>query len=271
MKICLMVLILISMSSCSNYFTRKKCEKKNWFDYGQSVALKGQRLGSDKFYLDCKKAEAEFDEMSADQGFKKGMNIYCAKDAPYNYGKQGKLYNFDFCDFTYISKMKAAHVKGLRVYCRSSNGFPEGIKGKPYNELCPEDLEAKFLIGFNKGRIKFLRSEIVKHSQEISDIEGDLRTENRQLKKFEDELHSLNVKYSADPSSSEVVISGGSIYIGRRSSSQFSTKEELDAEKNRLSSEIRDHEYSIKRLKSKRDEARAKIREYKKEISLLTN
>jgi len=249
---------------------RKKCEKKNWFEYGRIVALKGLRLGSDQFYNQCKKAEAEFDEMSADQGFKKGMNIYCSKEAPYDYGKRGKPYNFDFCDHTYISKMKADHEKGLRVYCRPKNGFPEGIKGDPYNKLCPIDMEAKFLKGFNRGRIKYLRSEIVKYNHEVRDIDRDIKSKEYDLREYKADLRDLNYHYSGRERRSSISISNGRIYIGRRNRNRFNTKEEVDAERGRLESEIRRSESRVSGLESKRSKARAQIREYKKEIALLT-
>ncbi len=249
---------------------RKKCEKKNWFEYGQSVALKGLRLGSDQFYNQCKKAEAEFDEMSADQGFKKGMNTYCSKEAPYDYGKRGKPYNFEFCDHTYIAKMKSEHKKGLRVYCRPSNGFPEGIKGDPYNKLCPMDMEAKFLKGFNKGRIKYLRSEIVKYRHEVRDLERDIKKKEYDLREYKTDLRDLNYHYSDRAGRSSISIENGRIYIGRRNRNRFRTKEEVDSERGRLESEVRSLESRVSSMERKRSVAREKIREFEKEIAILT-
>ena len=121
--------------SCS--MLKRKCEKTNWFEYGKGVALTGKRLSADEFYNQCIEKEAEINEVSADQGFKQGLDIYCAPEAPYDYGKLGKPYNFKFCDHINISEMKSLHMKGLRVYCQPSNGYPEGIKGEAYNKLCP--------------------------------------------------------------------------------------------------------------------------------------
>ena len=95
-KLFLFLSVLPLTVSCS--MLKRQCEKTNWFEYGKSVALTGKRLSADDFYNKCIEKEAEINEVSADHGFKQGMDEYCGKSAPYDYGKLGKSYNFKFCD-----------------------------------------------------------------------------------------------------------------------------------------------------------------------------
>ena len=73
----LIVLLTMQMFGCASYFKRKECEKINWFDHGQSVAMRGDRLNADKAVNECRKVEADISETQLDLGFKSGMQKYC--------------------------------------------------------------------------------------------------------------------------------------------------------------------------------------------------
>ena len=47
------------------------------------------------------------------------------------------------------------HSEGVQVYCRAANGFPVGHSGAVYQGVCPAELEAEFVAGYNSGRRLF--------------------------------------------------------------------------------------------------------------------
>lgn len=168
------------MTSCASYFKRKECEKTNWFQHGQDVAMQGKNLENDNFLRECRKVEAEISEAALDQGFKKGRANYCEPETVFLTGKKGEVFQPDMCDGSNLRLLKQKHAAGVKEYCQPDNGENAGATGKPYLNVCPKELEAKFLTEFKKGRKKYLQAEIITREQKISDMDQEIADINEQ-------------------------------------------------------------------------------------------
>jgi hypothetical protein len=192
-----MLFLLGLCTSCASAL-KKQCESTNWFEYGESVAKKGQRAGSDSFVLQCRQEEANIDHAALSNGFRKGLDEYCTPDFAYRLGRQGEFLAQDMCSGELEIRMKPKHTAGVKDYCQAGNGEAAGSTGKKYNQICPRELEEAFLPQFNKGRRKYLDGLIVRRQAELQDLDKDLqaldrrRTELRQdLRRAESDRTSL--------------------------------------------------------------------------------
>jgi hypothetical protein len=175
MKRLALIILALNLVSCASYFKRKECEDTNWFQYGQDVAMSGRNLENDKFIGECRKVEAEIGESALDRGFKKGRASYCEPETAFATGKKGEPFASEMCDGGNLSSLRKRHSEGVREFCEPENGDPAGATGKPYKNVCPKNVEAKFLKEFNKGRKRYLAAEVVAREQQVADIENDIR------------------------------------------------------------------------------------------------
>ncbi len=174
MRLTLLVSALVSMTACASYFLRKDCEKTNWFQHGQDVAMKGQSLENDNFVNQCRKVEAQIGERALDEGFKKGRATYCEPVTAFQTGKRGEPFASEMCDGGNLRNLRAHHALGVKEFCQVTNGETAGATGVPYKNVCPKDLEAKFMVEFKKGRKRFLAAEVESRETQIQDIDEEL-------------------------------------------------------------------------------------------------
>jgi len=72
--------------------------------------------------------------------------------------------------------------QGLKIYCTLDKGFDLGRLGERYNHICPQDLEADFLAGYNKGqKANNRRSKISTLEQRLQLIETQIQSKKKQL------------------------------------------------------------------------------------------
>lgn len=180
----------MSLTSCASYFKRKECEATNWHQHGYNVAMSGKRLDSDSFIRECQKVEAEISYSAADTGFKEGMGKYCDLDTVYREGKLGKKFNFDMCDGLSRKAMQKRHAEGVIEFCQESNGYTVGASGTVYQNLCPKNLEAKFLAEYRRGRKVYLNNSLVEKERQIADLE-------QEISNFQDERTRKSYELSA--------------------------------------------------------------------------
>lgn len=192
MKIILLFLLTSSLFACSSYFKRKTCESTNWFEYGQRVALEGRRLSGDQFISECNNAEADVAESALDRGFKSGLEKYCQPETVFQTGKSGNFFSTEMCTGQGLNVLTEKHRSGVKEYCQKSNGYPSGAKGKAYNKICPAELEGAFLPEFNRGRKRFIQSNIVENEKlahrldhEISSLQNELRFKTSELQRYQ--------------------------------------------------------------------------------------
>lgn len=196
MKIILLFLAALVTSfclvACSSYFKRKTCESTNWFEYGQSVALEGRRLTGDQFISECNNADADVAESALDRGFKSGLEKYCQPETVFQTGKSGNFFSTEMCTGQGLNVLTARHRAGVQEYCQKSNAFSSGAKGKAYNKICPAELEGAFLPEFNRGRRRFIESNIAENEKlvrrldhEISSLQNELRFKTSELQRYQ--------------------------------------------------------------------------------------
>jgi hypothetical protein len=167
------VLVLTQTTGCVSYFKRKDCESKNWYEYGQKVALSGKRLSGDGFLTECRKVEAAINEGELDRGFKQGMAEYCQPTQVFALGKSGEFFSADMCDGSNVRVLTERHKAGVTEYCQKNNGYTAGATGKVYNSICPKELEPAFLPEFKRGRKRYLSTMVIENEKKINDLERE--------------------------------------------------------------------------------------------------
>lgn len=187
----LTLLIALQLTGCASYFKKQSCEAINWFEHGQSVALRGQWLNADATVNECRKVEADIRESDLDRGFKSGVAKYCSNSNVYIIGKNGDFFSRDLCEGPQIQVLLNEHQNGVRDYCAKSNGITAGASGKKYQNICPKDLETDFLKEYRKGRKKYVQTLIDSKSQEIRELDSEIVQKRNELSYARGSLSSL--------------------------------------------------------------------------------
>jgi flagellar biosynthesis chaperone FliJ len=191
-------ILAILFSGCS-MFTRSRCEKVNWFERGQSLALKGQYPQSDAQLKECRKVKAEIDEGELDRGFKRGRELYCTPERAFLTGKEGNTFATDICDQSLAKGLLRKHAEGVRGYCTPETGKQLGASGKEYNAICPADLETNFKAAYSKARRGYLEGLIPGLQQQIQQKQNQISSAKSQLM-F---LQGQKIVYSAQLASAQ--------------------------------------------------------------------
>lgn len=191
LKILSLIAFLFFLGSCASYFVRKECEKTNWFEFGRSVALKGERLSGNDHIVRCEQVEAQIDHAALDLGFKAGMERYCQPDMVFAIGRRGEFFNLNLCDGDKPRLLQAKHADGVALYCQKGNGFAAGALGTPYNNICPKNLEPAFLVEFNRGRKNYLQTVISVTESEIDDLRDDIDRLEKQRTSIAFQMNAL--------------------------------------------------------------------------------
>jgi hypothetical protein len=260
----MLVLATLTLSSCASYFTRKECERTDWFEFGKSVAMSGNRLSGNSFVRRCEDAEANINHTALDQGFKKGMATYCQPDTVLALGKRGEFFAPDMCDGENPRLLKQRHEQGVAIYCQKSNGQAAGATGKQYNQICPKELEEAFLVEFNKGRKKYLLANVQQAESEIDDIDRQIRDLERRRTNLGYDLNTIGdgkiirreMKY--DP------VAGT-----HREEVSVQDDPEVKSRRERILSDMRSLDQQIDGRRGRQQELRRKIRELNAEILTL--
>lgn len=164
---------------CASYFKRQECEKVNWYEYGQNLALKGKFLEQDTFVKECKEVEAKIAYAKLDLGFKSGREKYCSPQQIYLTGKSGDILEYNFCDSLSKATMEANYQKGLNEFCTAKSGFEYGTSGKVYKNVCKGSAEEAFLPEYKKGRKKYLAAAIIESERKIYDLDRSISNVRR--------------------------------------------------------------------------------------------
>jgi hypothetical protein len=191
MKIRALVVLALAffVASCASYFTRKECEKLNWYQVGYDAALRGDRISNDDQVSKCRKAEAEISESQLDVGFKAGMSRYCQPDGVFQTGKSGDLFNTDFCEPGQLSLLKKKHNDGLTAYCQ--DGKSAGLSGKKYKNVCAPAFEKTFLPEYRKGRKQYLQGMVQNAESKLQSATSDLNRMSMQKSMADSRLAAL--------------------------------------------------------------------------------
>ena len=196
MKKYIALLIPFLTIGCSSFFIRQECGNINWHQRGYDIAMSGRRVTGDETIKRCMKAEYNVPESEVDLGFKEGMMNYCKASTAYSIGKEGNAFNPDFCDSADVYMLRKKHAEGVDAYCTKDNAMAVGVSGKRYTQICPKNLEEKFLVEYRKGRKKFLENSISINQTEIQTIESSLSSLRRDESILLAQLDSLPRPYT---------------------------------------------------------------------------
>lgn len=195
-KVISLLFVSFFMTSCASYFVRQECNKLNWYQVGYDAALKGERISNDERVGKCRKAEAEISEQQLDTGWKAGMSRYCQPDGVFQTGKNGELFNTDFCEPGQLSMLRKKHSDGLNAYCQ--DGLAAGLSGKKYKNVCSANLEPKFLPKYREGRKKYLDGMIANAETKKRDVAADLDKLQYEKRIIDSRLSLLPVARTGD-------------------------------------------------------------------------
>lgn len=184
--------MMASLISGCAALTRKSCEKINWFEHGQALALDGKYPNNDSRLKECRKVEAKIEEGQLDSGWKRGRELYCQPERAFNTGKEGKLFASDICDQTQTRTLLRKHAEGVRAYCVPETGRLLGAAGSQYNTICPGDLEAPFKAAYQKGRKGYLEGLIPGLQNEIQQKNMQVQQKRSELSFLEGQKMALN-------------------------------------------------------------------------------
>lgn len=252
------------LTSCASYFIRKDCEKTNWFQYGQSVAMEGRRLTGDSRVKQCEEAGTDINGAELSRGFKAGMAQYCVPETVFQTGKKGEFFNVEMCDGEQPRFLQKRHAEGVKEYCAKSNGYAAGSSGKKYNNICPKDQETAFMPEFVRGRKAYLKATIENNEGRINEIESGVVGVDRERLMILTQLNTMGdgktytreMKY--DPitrvSREEVKVTEDPETIRRRDNLRY----DLDRKQREIESK-----------RAEQEELRKKNRELKTELATL--
>ena len=267
MKKVILFCAVLSLTGCASYFKRKSCEQINWFEHGKKVAMSGQWLNSDTTVSECRKVEAEISESQLDQGFKAGMGKYCSNDQAYQTGKMGDFFSRDLCEGPQINVLLNAHKKGVKDYCAKSNGQQAGASGKKYQNICPKDLEAGFLVEYRKGRKRYVQTMIETRQGEIRDNEAKINSLRGPLLYKQGRLSAIrNQKSNLEAQRNMIPIENinlRSTYDGQINS--------VTSEMHSLQGDVSSDEGQIRSLESANSAKNNEITEFRSELPSLEN
>ncbi|MEZ4872127.1 MAG: DUF2799 domain-containing protein [Bdellovibrionales bacterium] len=262
MKKLILIGICFNLVSCASYFVKQDCNKTNWFEYGNKVALQGKRTDSDAYLKKCEKVGADINYADLDVGFKKGMAQYCTKQGAVDTGRKGDFLNLDFCETAKHSMLKSAHAEGVRDFCSSDNAYKVGVEGWEYNNICPKDQEANFLVHYKTGRKEFFKLEIERRQQRIAELNQNIRGYEREREQKYYQLRSLpknrvirRVKSPTSAGGSEIQVSESDEIAEQRNAIQSAIRrldnqiQSAKSEQQQLSREIADSKRSLKAIR----------------------
>lgn len=261
----LLIFLFASTTSCSKYFTRKSCEKVNWFQHIYNVAMEGKRPEEDPRYKECEKAETDINSAEVDRGFKAGMENYCKPDTAYAKGAAGSpSINYDFCDSNLAPRMKARYIEGLRKFCQPDAGYTFASTGGVYQSQCPKDLEVAFLAKYRKGRALFLKNKITGNETEIATLDKEIR-EQQNLR------NQVTLRIATLPRTT--VVSKNKTYNPATKSYQEQTvvteDPQIKRQRENLESELRSINFRVEGKQNTQRSLREQIQQYRSEMESL--
>jgi hypothetical protein len=86
-------------------------------------------------------------------------------------------------------RYEEGRLEGLQEYCTPQKGYGLGAAGKQCPNICPKDLEAAFLEGYNQGKLVHeARTTVHRQQAGLKKLNADLAAVNQKLGDYETEL-----------------------------------------------------------------------------------
>lgn len=232
-------------------FTRSRCEKVNWFERGQSLALKGQYPASDSQLKECRKVKADIDEDQLDLGFKRGRELYCHPERAFITGKEGQPFATDICDQSRVGALLKKHAEGVRAFCTPASGKQLGASGETYNSICPSDLEAPFKVAYSKARKGYLQGQ-------LPGLRNQIQQKNNEISQARNQVMFLE---------GQRLVLAGQLSSAKSKDMMSAATQDLDARVGSLNSQIRSKNSDIESDQATINSLLSKISTIEGEIS----
>lgn len=104
-----------------------------------------------------------------------------------------------------LEAYRAGHNEGVRQWCNYNSGLNFGESGGNYEGVCPSDLEADFLSGYEKGR------EVYTARTRVNNLRNSIHSAERKISRLESEGEELE----NDIVEEEATAAQRSEYLGR--------------------------------------------------------
>lgn len=239
-SICFLMVIYALQLGCASGRLKENCQSTNWYERGYQTAKEGRMTSSDFYVKKCEAVKGFVNYQDLDIGFKAAREKICDPKKAELAGKNGQAYKFPLCDAHNEGRMKAAYNNGVRSYCSPSRAYNVGLSGEEYKKICPSHLEESFLQGYSRGRKKYITNTVNAKKGRISKIKSEIKDHNNQIRGLKGKLRGLSrrqYRYSA---------------------------EEVQVQRETISSEIQTHKWAIDTLNGERLQVQEDIQKLQK-------
>lgn len=232
-KLTITIILLGTLSACAS-LSKSECNTANWQQIGYEDGSQGKKSTRLQAHRKaCAKHNVTPNSEDYDQGYQKGIKVYCTYDKGLLAGKRGRNTNAVcpadtdyqtgyqeglnlFCSNSKGIKDAERGYKahglclsnpnynkgyeyGLSNYCTYDNGFDLGFSNKTYNSICPSFLEEEFLDGYDLGnQVGQLERDKNKLIHDLNSIESEQRRNDEKISDIQGRL-----KYDKDLTSTQ--------------------------------------------------------------------
>lgn len=96
-----------------------------------------------------------------------------------------------------LALYQRGHADGLKQFCTADNGFSLGRAGRKYNNVCPPELNGRFLAGYETGReLHALSSDISRMQNDVGTMQTELDESTQRQQNLENLLVSGTISAS---------------------------------------------------------------------------
>ncbi len=189
MKYLFLINVVIIFTSCSA-LVRKDCEKVDWRLHGENLGKTAQSLEGDQLITRCVGADYVINQSDLQSGYKNGVSLYCSKENFYDLGVKGDPNNISFCPTNSHAKLNLEYQKGTQKHCTKRGAYLRGVEGKTASEVCDSKLSLSYKQYFQKGRKKFISSQIQNEELVIAKLRNEINQTNTQLYNLDKENYN---------------------------------------------------------------------------------
>ena len=134
-----------------------------------------------------------------------------------------------------LNRYQSGHESGLTRFCTAEVGFAQGKRGYGYNGVCPGELRADFLYGYETGRDLYLINK------EINQVRNQVKKMLSEIEGIDSEINALEIGLISKSASSAERLA------------MLQELKELQTIHSTLESDIRDLELDSARLEGEYD------------------
>jgi len=224
---------------CASSRIKDNCKDTNWYERGYAIAMKGQMTDADFFVKKCESVKGFVNYQDLDVGFKAAREKACDPKQAKAAGKKGEAYHFPLCSSYNERIMRSNYEKGAKSFCHPEKAYNKGLSGVMYKKSCPQNMEAAFLQGYERGRKQFVLNSTKSKKESVKKIDSKISKLESKINNIKSRLKKIN-----------------------KESFRYSS-EEIQVKRESLSSEIQTHRWAIDSLQSEKIQIQEEIQKIK--------